>query len=167
VSDPRDRRPSGGAKAGEMSRADVERALRMGGRMKSVAALCFALSFTACATDSDSNEERKLSKDAHFIEVFPGYTSPEDCMARSPDPRGCRFTISLCHSGRAAQRIADIISSGTYVMIDGVAHVTFDDGRTLDFEVATRMDLADPNATWIRDVNNLHETQDFDTISCD
>jgi hypothetical protein len=150
-----------------MSRADVERALRMGGRMKSIAALCFALSFTACATDADSNEERKLSKDAHFIEVFPGYTSPQDCLDRSPDPRGCRFTITLCHDGRAAQRIADIISEGSYVMMDSVAHVTLHDGRTLDFDVATRTDLGDPNATWIRDASNLHDNPEFDTISCD
>jgi hypothetical protein len=156
-----------------MSRADVERALRMGGRMKSIAAFCFALSFTACATDSDSDssEERQLSRDAHFVEVMPGYSSPEDCMARSPDPRGCRFTISLCHDGRAAQRIADIISVGTYVMKHSVAHVTFDEpfnpGRTLDFDVATRTDLAFPDSVWIRDVNNLHETGEFDTIRCD
>ncbi|MBA3458302.1 MAG: hypothetical protein H0T42_34790, partial [Deltaproteobacteria bacterium] len=93
--------------------------------------------------------------------------SPEECLANSAEPRGCRFAITLCKNGRAAERVADIISVGTYGMIGTAAHATFDNGTSLEFDVETRVKTGDsPNTTWIVDVNNLHETLQFDTIDC-
>jgi hypothetical protein len=124
-----------------------------------------ALVLLGCAADSDP--PTPLSYDGYFIAVFAPHASPEACIADSIDPRGCRFAITLCKDGRAAQRVADIVSTGTYDMIDGIAHATFTDGTALEFDVAARKKASDaPGTSWIVDVNNLHETPQFDTIAC-
>jgi hypothetical protein len=131
--------------------------------MKIVSILLAALSLAACTAET----EIALPYDAYFLAVSAPYASPDDCIANSPEPRGCRFAITLCADGRAAQRIADIISTGTYEVIDSVAHASFADGTSLEFDVATRSLAGDsPNTTWIVDTSNLRETLQFDTIDC-
>ena len=122
----------------------------------------------ACATDDHSLPTPfALPEDAYFIGVFVPYKSPQHCIESSPDPRGCRFAITLCRDGRAAQRMADIVSEGTYDMIDGIAHARFTEGTSLEFDVALRKRAGDaPNTSWIFDVDNLHESLLFDTIDC-
>jgi hypothetical protein len=134
--------------------------------MKNLACLFAVLSVAAC-TDDNGSSPTTLTYDAYFIANFAPHASPEACIANAPDPRGCRFAITLCKNGRAAQRVADIISEGTYDMIGSVAHATFTDGTSLEFDVQTRVKDGDgANTTWIVDATNLHETQEFDTISC-
>lgn len=123
-----------------------------------------ALSAVACTSDGGGVT---LPDDAYFIANFAPHASPEACLADSPDPRGCRFAITLCKDGRAAQRVADIISVGTYEMDGSLAYATFSDGTPLEFDVETRVKSGDsPTTSWIVDSSNLHETPQFDSIDC-
>ncbi len=134
-------------------------------RMKSLTSILAALTVAACSTDDAATAT--LSSDSHFIAVIAPYMSPEDCISNSPDPRGCRFTLTFCKDGRAARRIADVISEGEYELIGSVAHATYSDGTSLEFDVTTMKGNSDgSNTTWIADVNNLHESMLFDTIDC-
>ncbi|MBA3500466.1 MAG: hypothetical protein M4D80_06170 [Myxococcota bacterium] len=106
-----------------------------------------------------------LTQDAYYLAVFAPDTAPEDCLAH-PDPRGCQFAITLCKDGRAAERIGDIISSGTYELNGSVAHVAVDN-YSFEFDVATRVRSSDsPKTTWVLDTKDLHKTFNFDTIDC-
>lgn len=129
----------------------------------------FALSAVACTADGEgaAGDGATLPNDAYFIASFAPYGSPEACLANSPEPRGCRFAITLCKDGRAARRIADIVSVGTYDLDGSIAHATLADGTSFEFDVETRVKTGDsPNTTWIVDTNNTHMTQQFDSIDC-
>jgi hypothetical protein len=124
--------------------------------------LCLVtLCATACTVDEDV---MLLTQDTYYLAVFAPDTSPEDCLARAD--RGCRFAITLCSDGRAAERIGDVIGSGTYELNGSVALVVLD-SYSFEFDVATRMRSADsPKTTWILDTKDLHKTFHFDTIDC-
>jgi hypothetical protein len=138
--------------------------------MKNLASVIAVLSVAACTDDGESLNPTPLAYDAYFIAVFAPHTSPQDCLD-SPDPRGCRFAITLCKDGRAAERIADIVRDGSYDMIDNVAHVTINDYPTgswsFEFDVVARVRSGDsPNTSWIFDTAGYHQTLQFDTIDC-
>jgi hypothetical protein len=120
---------------------------------------------TACTT-SEGDEAPLLSRDIYYLAVFAPHPSPEACLANSPEPRGCRFAITLCKDGRAAERIADIIQTGTYEMSGATALVSLPE-TTFEFDVATRVKAGDSaNTTWILDTNDVHANPSFDTIDC-
>jgi hypothetical protein len=131
-------------------------------RMKHLACLVILCATACTAADEDVT---LLTVDAYYLAVFAPDTSPEDCLAR-PDPRGCRFAITLCSDGRAAERIGDVISDGTYELNGSIALVTLED-RSFEFDVATRVRSNDsPKTSWVLDTKDLHKTVHFDTIDC-
>lgn len=133
--------------------------------MQTVWLTLLSLSLTGCM--DDDGYATPLSYDAYFIAVFAPHTSAEDCIASSPDPRGCQFATTLCKDGRAASRMGDIISIGTYEMLGSVAHATLTSGETFEFDVSTPAKAGDSaNTTWNADTTNLHLTEQFDTIDC-
>ncbi len=107
-----------------------------------------------------------LPADAHFIALVPPYPTPEACIAEDPQPFSCEFSLSLCMNGRAGQRIGDLIAEGTYDMENSIAHVTYTDGSTLEFDVDAVVEIGSPNAHWIVDTERRWETLQFDNIDC-
>jgi hypothetical protein len=127
-----------------------------------LSALVITLSISACVEPAEPDV---LPSDAHYVAVFAPFTSPEDCLANSPDPRGCRFAITLCANGRAAKRTADIVDDGHYYMEGPIAHAVLASDR-FDFDVETVIEIGSTQR-WIVDDQRRWETLQFDTISCD
>jgi hypothetical protein len=137
--------------------------------MKTLACLVAAVSVAACTEPDSSNRAPApdaLPSDAHFVALISPYASPEECLANESQLFVCTFSLSLCKSGRAGQRLGDIVAEGAYDMVDSVAHVSFSDGTVLEFDVDAVADLGSPQAHWIVDTERRWETLQFDNIDC-
>lgn len=138
--------------------------------MKTLACLWVAISVAACTESGASkitpDPSTALPSDAHFVTIVSPYASPEECLAKASQVFTCTNSLSLCKSGRAGQRLGDIVAEGAYNMVDSVAHVSFDDGTSLKFDVQAVVDLGSPNARWIVDTERRWETLQFDNIDC-
>jgi hypothetical protein len=138
--------------------------------MKTLAGLVVAVSAAACTGSGSSSlipdPSTALPDDAHFVALVSPYASPEDCLANESQLFVCTVSLSLCKSGRAGQRLGDIVEEGAYDMIDSVAHVSFRDGTELEFDVDAVVELGNPNAHWIVDTRRRWETLPFDNIDC-
>jgi hypothetical protein len=137
--------------------------------MKTFAGLAFAAALTACLDTGSSttpDPSTALPYDAHFVAVVSPYASPEECLAKAPQPFTCTWSLSLCKSGRAGERAGDLVLAGAYDMVDSVAHVSFAGGGTLEFDVDAVVELGSPNARWIVDTERRWDTLQFDNIDC-
>ncbi len=137
--------------------------------MKSLAWSVICVLLPACTEGSSPttpDPSTALPEDAHFVAIIAPYTSPEDCLANAEQPFSCEFSLSLCKSGRAGERVGDLIAEGAYDMVGSVAHIDFTDGSSLQFDVDAVAEIGAPNAQWIVDTEHRWETLQFDNIDC-
>jgi hypothetical protein len=138
--------------------------------MKMLACLVVVVSLAGCLESGSSNTtpdpSTALPSDAHFVILISPYASPEECLANE-QPFTCQYSLSLCKSGRAGERRGDLVSEGAYDMVDSVAHVSFTDRTSREFDVEAVVDLGAPNVHWIVDTERRWDTLQFDNISCE
>jgi hypothetical protein len=139
--------------------------LAEGGRMK---ALVLVAALAGCVeTDATTKVGRSLPTDVHYVVLPAGYSSPEECIETAEQPFSCIYSMSLCKGGKAGLRSGDILEEGRYELVESTAGITFDDGRTMDFDVDTVTEPDSPGLNWVVDTQDRWETLQFDNISCD
>jgi hypothetical protein len=133
--------------------------------MTRLVSLALLTSLVACVDDAETGSHT-LPADGHYVIVPNGYASPEECLANAQQPFACQYSLSLCANGRAGERIGDLVDQGTYNLHGSVAHVDFDSGETMQFDVQAVVDLDSPNVQWIIDTEQRWNTLQFDNIDC-
>jgi hypothetical protein len=144
----------------------------MGTRMKTLVLVLLA---TGCFNESDqvlpdAEVAGALPSDAHYIQIIPGYASPQQCLAEAEQPFICSYTLSLCKDGRAGSREGDLLYEGTYSMADSIAQITWSSGTNpsfTQFDVESVTELDAPAVHWVIDTDQLYNSLQFDNISCD
>lgn len=120
----------------------------------------------AACMESGSSKNTPLTEDAHFVALTGTYATPEACLAKEANPFVCEVSLSLCKSGRIGLRRGDIVTDGTYTMIDdGIAHAALHDSSTFEFDVQLVMEVGS-NQRWIVDTAERWKTLQFDNIDC-
>jgi hypothetical protein len=139
-------------------------ALRDGPAMKTLGLLLLALA--ACMdSGSSGGPGNVLDADAHFVGLVGTHATPEDCLAKEPNPFVCEYSLSLCANGRAGLRRGDLVSEGTYTLNGVVANATFTDNTRMSFDVQAAHEIGSPQK-WIVDRQERWNTLAFDNIDC-
>lgn len=131
--------------------------------------LLVSLVATGCVASPGVGEP--LDEDVHYIGVPTDFAAAVACVApsaRSPRPY-CTVALTLCHNGRAALRIGDVVMGGIYAMDGDVARGTIE-ANVLALDLAT---LAEPEGPivagvrWELDTERRSRTQVYDALGCD
>ena len=132
-------------------------------------AVLVSLVLTGCVASPGVGEP--LDEDVHYIGVPTDFASAVECLVPSTAAPGrlCSFALTLCHNGRAALRIGDVVMGGIYAMDGTIARGTIEaSDLALDLET-----LAEPEGPivrgvrWELDAHRRSRTAIYDALGCD